>query len=128
MPVTISTLEGEPILIATYGEPFNPGNDVRQAVRSFVQTAREGGQPLYTIHDTRDLRLTFGSVLISISAATQGEDNLLTPDVQITTYVVGTGPAIDFAVQMSEKITHGALRVRPFATLDAAIHAARTGR
>jgi hypothetical protein len=127
MPITISQLTGQPIVLATLEQPM----ELRQEVPAMFQdlialTQSLDGYPwLYIVVDaTKAGAFSFGDIVYILS-----ESRVTIPhrraDMAVRLMLIGSGMLLDLAAKAMSQLQYGGYQMRLFPTLDQALETAQ---
>ena len=131
MSVTVEQLPGEPIVIATFGHPFDAYQDVRDMFKAFLPMRSSIQASLVFIIDisvTTDDPHAFGHLVVGMGEAaaqirvTKADQSLSRPQL----IFVGTGEMVTLAADAIGQDQYGGSKARVCARLDEAVTLART--
>jgi hypothetical protein len=119
MAFELKKLEGEPIVIATYKEPYDPKEDVVGTNRMVAEVLEEFEGDIYFINDIRQVKLTFPRVVQTMAAAFR-DSTTLAPD-RVHGIAVGAGNMLKLFVDSAKQIQYGKIDIELFDTTEEAI-------
>jgi hypothetical protein len=125
MPVQVSQLPNEHILLCVYSDPLDVG-DLRQIETQSVTLAAAWEGPVFRIGDIRNLNISFGDLVVTLADASKSGNpgSLADPKFKdIVVVVPGTLAALG-ALSMGQK-QYGAVNIPMFESLDEALAHAR---
>jgi hypothetical protein len=123
MAYELKQLEGEPIIVVTYKEPYSPGEDVIQTNRLVAQKLDNIEGAVYLINDIREVNLTFSRVVQTMAAAFN--DNTTLAPNRIHGIAVGASKMLKLFVDSAKQMQYGNIDVVMFDTAEEAIEYAR---
>lgn len=120
-------LFGESIIVSTYVDHITV-QDVADSSPYIEQLVRSVGGLVYYIIDVRQSKSTFKDMLdILRMPQDDGQMEAEAAGIDIRLMMVGSDALAKFYVQAAQQHQYGRMQIPLFATLDAAIDAARTG-
>lgn len=123
MAHTTEALPGEPIIITTYSEPYDPVSDVVEANLEVAELL--GDLPLaYYINDIQQVELTFSKVIQTMSSAFRDRSSL--DSSRIRRIAVGTGKMLKLFVEGAKQFQYGEINIELFESIEEAVAFARS--
>ena len=123
MAYEIEKIDGEPIIVVTYKEPYSPNEDVIQTNRLVAKYLDDIEGPVYLINDIRQVRLSFTSMVQTMAAAFRDETTLEAD--RIKGVAVGAGRMLKMMVDSAKQMQFGNVNIDMFDTPEEAIAFAR---
>jgi hypothetical protein len=127
MPVNVSKVPHEPIIVAAYEGPINIREDIPAMFRSLssVMLAAAREEVLYVISDTTNAEpLRFGDMVFILSEARMMA-RVRGAQQPVHLILVGSDSFMDLAAKSMSQPEHGGFRIQIYGTLDEALAAAR---
>lgn len=120
MPVSIELFSDEPILVATFTEPFKPREDLEKVAQHMVKILEDVPDILWRIDDTTFVEMTFTKLVEAMSAATRSKTGTVT-DPRVELILVGTSETMKTAAKSMEQRQYGEVKVPLFTSRDDAL-------
>lgn len=111
------------LVIATYSNPLDPHNDIRNVVTEVGVRYSTTGPLLYTITDVTQLDITFSDLVVGLANATAHADGWRIGAPNSVTFVVGGGEMVSLTAQSVTQSQYGEAEIRLFESLEEAIAA-----
>lgn len=124
MPVHVTRVEGEPILIATFTGKVTV-EDVREMFRQSLPLMEGVSGHIYRITDARETDTTFSDLVFILSQAGQGGGPGSTLDPRISPALVGSNQWVKMLASSLGQQQYGSLKVPLYETLEEALAYAR---
>jgi hypothetical protein len=124
MPITVSRLENQPILIATFSGVITV-QDMAGMYEDSNALIGENETRVYRVSDVRTATSNFAEMFGVIKLASKGQAGS-TSDSRIQVYFVGTSTWINFARSTLKSPLYGGLQIAAFDTMEAALEAIHT--
>ncbi len=123
MAHTTETLPGEPIIITTYFEPYDPVVDVIEANHEVAELL--GDLPfVYYINDISQVEFDFPKVIRTMTSAFRDRSTL--PADRIRGIAVGSGKMLKLFVEGAKQFQYGEIDVELFEAVEEALAFARS--
>jgi hypothetical protein len=127
MPVNVSRLPDEPIVVVAYQAPINIREDIPAMFRGLnsVIIDAAGEEVLYVISDTTNAEpLRFGDMVFVLSEARM-MTKVRSEQQAVQLILVGSDSFMNVAAKAMSQPQHGGFRIQVFGTLDEALTTAR---
>jgi hypothetical protein len=125
MKFNVERLSNEPILIVTIYKDYVVGRDSAEIVQTVDSKIGKEESGLYSIYDLRDMKMTFGELVLALSNQSQRAPGAMA-DPRTQAVIVGSSELVRFGAEAFKQEQYGNLKFPLFETLDEALVYART--
>lgn len=128
MPITTEMLPSEPIIVATFNEPFNVAADMTALLADIKRLRETAARAVIVVLDVSQVALDFELVTDALARArSQILDGQAAGDQLPSQYVfVGSTALVEIAAQAMAQKQYGGIGGQVFASVEAALAHART--
>jgi hypothetical protein len=118
MPVDVTQIAQQPIIVATVIEPFAPLKEMPDAEQQFQELAATIQGIIYRIIDVTQWRITFSDLMLVLDIDTRGGSGV---DPRVRTVIVGSGEMVTLGIEAMKQQQYGAVNIPGFATMAEAL-------
>jgi hypothetical protein len=121
MTFKVELFPNEPIVVATFGEPFDPKRDTVGASDELSKILAKTEGPLYYVPDLSAIKISFADLTIGLAEAFRKPDSAY-HNPRLRTFTVGSDELVQVGVQAAaQQAQYGRAAVQYFTLLDAAL-------
>lgn len=124
MKFTVERLPNEPILIVTIGKDYQVGKDSPDIFRAVDSKIGKDESGLYSIYDLREMKMTFGDLVIALSNQSQKAPGAMA-DPRASAVIVGSSEMVKLGAQAFQQEQYGNLKFPLYESVEDALKYAR---
>ncbi len=124
MKFNVELLPDEAILIVTIGKDYVVGKDSPEIIRTVDSKIGRDESGLYSIYDLREMKMTFGDLIIALSNQSQKAPGAMA-DPRTSAVIVGSSEMVKLGAQAFQQEQYGGLRFPLFENVEEALRYAR---
>jgi len=121
MTYQVQQLDGKPIWVSNYHEPYDPSMDAHAVDLEMQSLTADVPGKLYFIADMRAIDVEFSDIVSGLAEAFKSGVETFYTNPRVTILTVGTSDLIKMATEAAKQAQYGGVDIKVFPTVEEAV-------